>query len=82
MRPKNLMCLCLSRAIEESMMPSSCSSSSVDTAPVLQVPFSHEEEQLRLALELSQKYQEEAEKRRQEEEEELQKILALSLMEK
>ena len=43
---------------------------------------SHEDDELRMILELSKKEQEDAERRIREEEEELQKILELSLKEK
>ena len=62
-----------------------CSSGCLDSSLVVEQVEpneSHEDKQLRLALELSQKYQEVEEKRKKEEEEELEKILVLSLMEK
>ena len=53
----------------------------VTTEPVAPTT-SRDDDQLRLAMELSQKHQAEEEKRKKDEDEELEKILALSLMDK
>lgn len=55
--------------------------SSSDSTPTNEAPHSYDE-QLRLAMELSAREQEEAELRQRQEEEELQRIIQLSLMEK
>ncbi|TSN57722.1 Ankyrin repeat domain-containing protein 13B [Bagarius yarrelli] len=55
--------------------------SSSDSTPTNEAPHSYDE-QLRLAMELSTREQEEAELRQKQEEEELQRIIQLSLMEK
>ncbi|MCI4385925.1 hypothetical protein PGIGA_G00056200 [Pangasianodon gigas] len=67
--------------LERTPQHKSSSESSSGSTPTNEAPCSYDE-QLRLAMELSAREQEEAELRQRQEEEELQRIIQLSLMEK
>ncbi|MCJ8740157.1 hypothetical protein PDJAM_G00055570 [Pangasius djambal] len=67
--------------LERTPQHKSSSESSSGNTPTNEAPCSYDE-QLRLAMELSAREQEEAELRQRQEEEELQRIIQLSLMEK